>query len=195
MVYIQDAPESFTDEMYRRELSKVSDQRRKAAEGFLRAQDRIRSVLSYRLLQYGLNCEYQIDVAPEFIFNEYGKPFLKDYPQIYFSLSHCEKAIACAISESPIGIDIETLRPFDAELAEYVCSREEFAAISVSPEPEVAFTVLWTKKESLCKMLGTGLPSKEELRQILHFPFRASFETTVNKAAGYVVSTIFKIEG
>ena len=189
MVYIEDAPESFTDEMYRRELSKVSDQRREAAERLLRAHDRIRSVLSYRLLQYALKCEYRIDAAPEFVFNEDGKPFLRDYPQIYFSLSHCDKAVACAISEFPIGIDVETLRPFDAELAEYVCSGEEFAAISASPEPAIAFTALWTKKESLCKMRGTGLPSKEELQQILHLPFRASFETTVNKAAGYVLST------
>ena len=189
MVYIEDAPESFTDEMYRRELSKVSDQRREAAERLFRAHDRIRSVLSYRLLQHGLKCEYRIDVAPEFIFNEDGKPFLRDYPQIYFSLSHCDKAVACAISKCPIGIDVETLRPFDAELAEYVCSEEEFAAISASPDPAVAFTALWTKKESLCKMLGTGLPSKEKLQQILHLPFQASFETIVNKVAGYVLST------
>lgn len=188
MIYIDDNPENFTDEMYREALSEVSEQRRKNAERFLSMEDRKRSVVAYRLLQEGLKLEYGIEDPPEFIFNENGKPSLRDYPDIHFSLSHCDRAVACGLDDRPIGIDVETIRPFDRELAEYICNETEFSGLLASPQPDISFTALWTKKESLCKMLGCGLPSSKELKALLSSPLQFSFDTTVNSHAAYVLS-------
>ena len=40
-----------------------------------------------------------------------GRPFFPEYPQVYFSLSHTEGAAAAAVSEAPVGADIQRIRP------------------------------------------------------------------------------------
>lgn len=36
-----------------------------------------------------------------------GKPYLADYPEIYFSISHTRNIWICAVDKSPVGIDCE----------------------------------------------------------------------------------------
>lgn len=189
MVYLNDSIADFSDEQYEEVLQRVSLQRRETTEKFLNSDDRKRSVIAYVLLQEALRNEYNIERAPEFIFNEYGKPFLLSHPDIYFNLSHTENAVACAVSNTIVGIDIETIKPFDPELAEYVLNSEELSNVTSLPNPSVAFTILWTRKESLIKMLGTGLSDAETIRNLLKdFPSRHSFQTTVNTQKGYVMT-------
>lgn len=188
MIYIDSNLERFTDKMYRDALPEVSGQRREHAERFLKMDDRKRSVIAYRLLQEGLKIEHGMEGAPEFEFNENGKPFLSGHPDIYFSLSHCDKAVACGLSDRLIGIDVETIRPFDRHLADYICNDSELSDILASPRPDISFTALWTKKESLCKMLGGGLPSKAELKTLLSTPIPHTFITTANIPADYILT-------
>ena len=89
--------------------------------------------------------------------NEYGKPYIKQYPNIYFNISHCEKLIACSIDEFNNGIDVELIREFDRYVAERICSKEELEEINSSKYPERSFFSYWTLKESLGKALGVGL--------------------------------------
>ena len=89
--------------------------------------------------------------------NQYGKPFIKEYPNIYFSISHCDKVIACSIDNKVNGIDVELIRNFDMYVANRVCSKKEIKIINNSKSPEKAFFSYWTIKESLGKALGVGL--------------------------------------
>jgi 4'-phosphopantetheinyl transferase len=38
--------------------------------------------------------------------NEYGKPYLPDFPNLHFDISHTRNALAIAFSKKPSGIDI-----------------------------------------------------------------------------------------
>lgn len=39
-----------------------------------------------------------------------GRPFFKERPDIYFSLSHSEERVMCSISDQPIGCDVEIIK-------------------------------------------------------------------------------------
>lgn len=39
----------------------------------------------------------------------HGKPYLKEYQDVYFNFSHCSQGVVCAVSINDIGVDIETI--------------------------------------------------------------------------------------
>mgnify|MGYP002508457599 CR=1 FL=1 len=62
-----------------------------------------------------------------------------------------------AVSETPIGIDIEAIRPFNEGLMRKTMNSEEQTHILSSLNPEREFIRLWTQKEAYVKMQGTGI--------------------------------------
>ena len=67
--------------------------------------------MSHCLLQAGLMKEHHLSLGrTEIIKNAWGKPLLKDRPDINFNISHCRGGVALAISTSRTGIDIEKVR-------------------------------------------------------------------------------------
>ena len=136
-------------------LDNVSPERREKALRYRQERDQRLSLAAYRLLQDALNSEYGIKaMKPEFIYNDKGKPLLKEHPDIHFSLSHCHDAATLAIDDRPVGIDIENYNHYSEDVARTVMSDEEMRDILFSPHPAVAFTRLWTMKESLFKLTG-----------------------------------------
>lgn len=154
MTYIDRHIEDFDVEMALRE---VTSQRREKAIRFLTDNDRRQSLAAFRLLQYALEREYGIKGELRFSFAEKGKPYLSDYPAVEFNISHCARAVAVAVSDKAVGVDIEEIRPFDEELARAVLSREEFFTVESSLSPCVEFTKIWTAKEAYMKRGGKGL--------------------------------------
>ena len=102
---------------------------------------------------------------PLFLYNEHGAPRLEQGP--YFSISHCKHAIAVAISEKPIGIDIEHVRAAKPELVERTMNEQEQNEIWAAASPDIAFTHLWTQKEAVLKMQGTGILSIDGMKNTL----------------------------
>lgn len=110
-----------------------------------------------KLLQWALSREYGLDLStlhqertPE------GKPFFTDCP-VHFSLSHCRGLVCCALSQSPVGVDGESLRPFTQRLVQRACTAEELAWLCTQPDQNAAFLSLWTLKESVMKLSGQGM--------------------------------------
>ena len=152
MIYL--CPDIYSFEL-QEALDSVSPERREKALRYRQERDQRLCLAAYRLLQDALNSEYGIKgVKPEFIYNDKGKPLLQDYPSIHFSLSHCHDAAALAIDDRPVGIDIENYDHYSEEVARAVMNDEEMSDILSSPRPAVAFTHLWTMKESLFKLTG-----------------------------------------
>ena len=151
MIYIDDNIDGFDlDES----LMAVSPQRREYALRYRQERDRRLCIAAYRLLWKALHVEYGIDEAPVFIYDGSGKPMLQGHPGIHFSLSHCQGVAACALSDHPIGIDVETLDHYSEDVARQVMNDDEMRQILDSPNPALAFTRLWTMKESLFKLTG-----------------------------------------
>lgn len=114
--------------------------------------------------------------------NAYGKPYLAEGP--HFSLSHCKAGIAVVTSERPVGIDIEAIRPYKPALAEYVMNTDEMAEIATADDAAEAFTRLWTQKEAVLKLRGTGIVDR--MQEVLTGAEKLT--TIVCRERGYVVS-------
>ena len=138
-------------------LSEISEQRREQALKFKFEQGQRLCVLAYLLLKEGLRKEYGIIENPIFEYNEHGKPSIVGHPEICFNLSHCKDAAVCAISNQPIGIDVESIREFKDSLVNYTMNEEEANMINSSDNPASAFIRLWTMKEATMKLIGTGI--------------------------------------
>ncbi|MEL7662282.1 4'-phosphopantetheinyl transferase superfamily protein [Acetobacterium wieringae] len=183
-VYLFDQMEEFSDELFKRSLMLLPDERQQKATAYRQKLDQKLSVLGYVLLNYGLKNEYGISEKLRFCYSAKGKPYLSDYPQIHFNLSHCKNGVICAIHTSDVGVDIETVAAYDGQLAEYVCNEQELKLINKSDNKALAFTKIWTKKESLMKKTGAGL--RDDLKTIESIDSEAI--TLVDPDEAYVFS-------
>ena len=111
---------------------------------------------AHMLLEYGLKKLYGIS-GFRVDAGEHGKPYLPDFPEIYFSLSHCRGLALCGISQSGIGVDAELIRNFNPKVMKRIFSSQEQEMILASEDQNENFFRIWTLKEALGKYLGTGL--------------------------------------
>ena len=77
----------------------------------------------------------------------------------YLSLSHTDGYVAAAVSDLPVGVDIERT---DRKLAKglydrIVCGKEK--ALYAAPD-NTQLLQLWTAKEAFLKAIGTGIDAK-----------------------------------
>ncbi|MBQ8227760.1 MAG: 4'-phosphopantetheinyl transferase superfamily protein [Clostridia bacterium] len=111
-------------------------------------RDKKNCVGAYLLLLKGLK-DFGID-GFELEYGENGKPYIKGNP-VYFNLSHSKNGFACALDVRKIGVDFqEIVIPRDTTVKK-VCSQSELKAVSNN---SIAFTRLWTLKESVIKKNG-----------------------------------------
>lgn len=82
-----------------------------------------------------------------------GQPVLPDNAA-FVSISHCDDWVVCAVSSTPVGIDIEKIRPVRQGMAQRVCTPEELAYVG---QDMTRFFEIWTAKEAYFKMKGTGI--------------------------------------
>ena len=119
--------------------------------------DKRACIISYQLLVKGLREQFGLATGGEFVYNKHGKPYLSDYPHIFFNLSHCKSGVVCALADVEVGIDIQDVRPYDTDLARRVCSENELRVLSESDEPAKQFCRIWTYKESYAKAEGISV--------------------------------------
>ena len=144
-----------TDEEVQRMLPLVSAQRREQALRYKHTFGRFCCLKSWLMLQE------LIGPFAYWQYNEHGKPFIEGGP--FFSISHCKTGIAVAVSDEPIGIDVEHIRTADKSLIERTMNADEQQHIQSDRD----FTRLWTQKEAVVKWQGTGIESFEQLQTIL----------------------------
>jgi 4'-phosphopantetheinyl transferase len=117
-----------------------------------------------------------------------GKPKISGSAAPYFNLSHCEGAVACAVShDTEIGIDIECLdRPAPVELAESHFAASECAWLRQQHEAlrPIGFFRIWTLKEAYIKSTGLGLSQQLGDFAFEFEPLRVSFANAALGDAG-----------
>ena len=125
--------------------------------------------LGYVLLIHALREEGVFKEMPEFSYNEHDKPFLKNYPGWYFNISHSKTAVCCVLSRKEIGIDIEEVGEYKESLAAYICNDKELESLHDSENKADDFYKLWTRKEAVFKMIGSGITN--DIKDILDTPY------------------------
>ncbi len=90
---------------------------------------------------------------------EKGKPYIKGNP-IFISVSHSGDYAAVGFHTSPIGLDIEVLKPIDKRIKNRICTTEDLKYISQcqnETEENLKLLEIWTAKEAYFKKIGTGI--------------------------------------
>ena len=83
-------------------------------------------------------------------YGEKGKPYLPEFPGLYFSLSHSGDYVALALSCHPVGVDIQEKRELTEALQMKYFTEEERKS---GYEPFAVFS----GKESYIKFTGEGM--------------------------------------
>ena len=118
-------------------------------------------------------------------YNKYGKPYLKQNQNIYFNISNSNNTVCIGISDQPIGVDLEYVKPRNIKAIMQFLHSSECEYINSSGSSECAFYEIWTMKEAYLKYLGTGF----------HKPFN-QIEITLlnNKFKIYDCNELVKIQ-
>lgn len=188
MLYINDHLECISENLVEKAISSLPSWRREQTLKFKHLEGRRECALAYLELCRGLQLEYSINEMPLFTYSKEGKPSLHSLPQFHFSISHCKEAVGCLLSTVPCGLDIECIRPAKETLVRYCMNDEEYQEIFSSPNPDVAFITLWTMKEAVFKLQGTGI--NDNIKDIL-LPQNIqgiSIITVPNLYRGYIIS-------
>ena len=158
-IYQMDTKELEQPEIFRSCYEEVSKERRQKVDGFRMMKDKRLSLagilFNQGLKEYGLSRD-TVQLAE----GENGKPYLLDYPDIYFNISHSEQKVLVVFSDVEIGCDIEYLASMkDLGVAERFFCQSEYAYLLEQEKGEqaAAFYRLWTLKESFLKATGLGL--------------------------------------
>ena len=99
-----------------------------------------------------------------------GKPFFVDVLDLHFSLSHTEGEVALAFSRSPVGFDMEKSgrrANFLAVAKRFFTSDEVLSIEAFGASTGACFLELWTAKEAVLKLEGTGISGGLERARIL----------------------------
>jgi len=119
-----------SDEEYKKSYSLMNPQRREKIQRLKGEASQKRTLagewLSRRLLSHvtGQNPGF-FSISPD----EYGKPQLENFSDIFFNISHSKNTIVAAVCDEKIGVDIEEIRPVSPKLAKKICTAEELLYI------------------------------------------------------------------
>ena len=176
-------------------LPLVSAQRREQALRYKHTFGQYCCLQSYKMLcellaEWSRVHQLPINQQPIFLYNDYGAPYIEGGP--YFSISHCKRGIAVAVSENPIGIDIEAIRTFSPDLMRKTMNEDEQLRITSSAIPEVEFIRFWTQKEALLKLQGTGIIS--DLHHVLTHVQEAFWTEISPLDKGYICTIVSLID-
>lgn len=179
--------EQCTAEEVSRMLPLVSGQRREQALKFRFTFGQYACLKAAVMLQ-GIIARMRPDIPLPltFNYNEHEKPFLADHPDLFFNISHCKNGIAVVVASHPVGIDIESFRDAEHGLLEMTMNPEERQQIASSEDPTAEFTRLWTRKEAVFKLRGTGIT--DNLHTALSGPERVDTKTNLTKQYAWSVA-------
>lgn len=113
-------------------------------------EDRLNCILGYLALYYGLKKFKGINKPPIFIYDKNKKPHLV-FTNITFNISHTKNIVVVAIAKNSVGVDAETKRPININIAKKICCHNEYQKFIRSAHKENFIFATWTKKEAYCK--------------------------------------------
>ncbi len=134
----------------------LSEKKIKELKAYKHSDAMLSSLLGELVAKYAIAKNFNIPIK-EIVFNKVknGKPIVSGHKNIYFNISHSKNIVICAVSNSVIGIDIESLDrdvKFKS-LTKRFFSEQEIKLVNNSTD----FLNIWTLKEAYLKAIGTGI--------------------------------------
>lgn len=132
-------------------------ERKEKALKYRKKKDKYLCIIAYFLLMYAIYTEYGIKGSLELLEGKYGKPYLKEYSNIFVNISHCSSGVACVVSNKEIGVDVQDIQDSYSEIIDIACCNEELNMMKGVDNKEELFYKMWTIKESYIKADGRGM--------------------------------------
>lgn len=122
--------------------------------------DKIKAIISEMLIRT-ICCKTTGISNKSIIFQrtKYNKPFIKNFNNFEFNVSHSKDYVAVAVDSNIIGIDIESIQELNLEVVKRFCTNNEYNKLKKlrgKSKGEQIISV-WSMKESYVKYLGYGL--------------------------------------
>lgn len=157
-LYLADAAPLADAALFRDLYLRATPARRAKVDGYRFPKDKRLSLAAGALLRHALAEAGVLD--PAFTRGPQGKPMLAGRNDVHFNLSHAGQRVLCAVSDQPVGCDVEQITDIELEVARRFFTSAEYACILAEAEPEGQqrmFFRLWTLKESFMKATGLGM--------------------------------------
>jgi len=137
----------------------VSQERRDRVARFRFRQDVVNAMVGEAIARDAISAGAGIDPAALVISpDRYGKPHAENISGVHFNLSHSGSMVVFAISDVPVGVDVEIVKQARLSVAKrFFCDDEYELVASGLADQDEAFFNIWTMKESYLKWEGKGL--------------------------------------
>jgi 4'-phosphopantetheinyl transferase len=153
-------PESLDDRNIIKLLNLLSLDKRLKTIGYIKKEDRLRSLFAELLARFMIQQAAGIEAASvSFSYNEYGKPLIANHRGLYVNWTHAGEWVACVLADVEVGIDIEKVQKVESKLVYRCLSESELVEYERKAEKEKSeyFIKQWTLKESYAKWDSRGL--------------------------------------
>lgn len=179
-IFIVENPAQASDELFDSLLKKLPDWRRTKALMSRNRTDSINSAVTYLLFCKMLNENYGIKNPPQFALGSHEKPYLKQYPDIFFNISHCRNAAACITADFAVGLDVLDNRKINEAIAPKICTQNELTVFKTVSDKQSYLRYLWSVKEAYSKMTGRGYSEGYTTLEADNFGSKLFFEQREN---------------
>ena len=102
---------------------------------------------AYLLLRLALRETCGWETLPDISLSHQGKPCFPDHPDVHFNLSHTSGAVLVGVSDHPVGVDIERVRPVAPASLKRLAAGVE----------EKDFFPCWVRREARAKLDGVNM--------------------------------------
>lgn len=145
-------------ELYEKAYRAVSVERRSKIDKFRFKKDKCLSLTAEILLRSALESIGENFDEMSLSYGENGKPYFEDRPDICFNISHSGEYALVAISDNPVGCDIEKVDEINLNIAKrFYTDGEYHEIIADEKNAKDLFFRYWTVKESFMKLTGLGM--------------------------------------
>jgi len=154
-IFIIEKNSSISEEVYDFLVSLCSEYKKTQIIKKKKRDDRENSLIGNALAKYAIKSVFGIPaVNQKFGYTDNQKPYLENYDNIHFSISHSGLLVVCSVSDMPVGIDVIKKRTVSEKIAELIGADKNAEVLNI-----------WTKKEAVIKKEGSGI-FKKSLKKI-----------------------------
>ena len=172
---VRDMTKAQYDEYY----AMADEDRRRKADACRKEEDRLCSIAGDHLARLAISEHCGVPMESiRFARTGDGKPYAVGL-DVHFNISHSGSLSACAVSDKPVGIDVQIMRPVRTNLTKRVCTPGELQYIGtedLTGEALVRFYRVWCTKEAYFKWLGTGITDLKSFDTVDHIFSGGTFQ-------------------
>lgn len=159
-IYCVNMDHDLNENLFIEMIKYISPEKQAKIHRFRKRIDALRSLIGDLIIRLILCKHYGFhNDEIKYAYQEFGKPYLPEHPDIHFNISHSGDWVVGIVSDSSVGIDIEKITEMKSDISSLVLAEDENKKLHKLHENERGpfFFELWTLKESYSKVTGKGL--------------------------------------